>query len=173
MSLSSREKVLAGIVIGAAFLVLNLVLGKSFFTHQAELRSEIATRDGELKTMQSLLAERDLWTKREAWLTAKQPHLTDENSAGVDLLQQIEKSAKAQNVTLENKSFGSTSRTQWYRAVSVNLETKCAWTALIPFLNVIQQPDQFIVLENVDIAVDSTDQTQMRGKFRIARWFAP
>jgi hypothetical protein len=29
------------------------------------------------------------------------------------------------------------------------------------------------VFENVNLAIDSGDATMMRGKFKIARWFAP
>jgi hypothetical protein len=29
------------------------------------------------------------------------------------------------------------------------------------------------VLENVTLAIDGSDPTMMRGKFKIARWFAP
>jgi hypothetical protein len=36
----------------------------------------------------------------------------------------------------------------------------------------VQQPEAFIVFENVNLAIDSGDPTMMRGKFKIARWFA-
>ncbi|MEY2439061.1 MAG: hypothetical protein QOI34_446, partial [Verrucomicrobiota bacterium] len=41
------------------------------------------------------------------------------------------------------------------------------------FLYDVQQPEAFVVFENVTLAVDSSDPTKMRGKFKIARWFAP
>jgi hypothetical protein len=37
----------------------------------------------------------------------------------------------------------------------------------------VQQPEAFIVFENVTLSIDSNDPTMMRGKFKIARWFAP
>ena len=60
-----------------------------------------------------------------------------------------------------------------YTAVSVTLDTKSTWKALIQFLHGLQGPDQFIVLDSAELKVDTTDQTQMRGKFRISKWFAP
>src|SRR5207249_1736242 len=35
-----------------------------------------------------------------------------------------------------------------------------------------QQPNAFVVFENVNFAIDGSDPTMMRGKFKIARWFA-
>ena len=32
---------------------------------------------------------------------------------------------------------------------------------------------QFIVFDSVNIMIDGSDQAMMRGKFKIARWFAP
>jgi hypothetical protein len=37
----------------------------------------------------------------------------------------------------------------------------------------VQQPESFVVFESVTLAIDPADPTQMRGKFKIARWFAP
>jgi hypothetical protein len=43
----------------------------------------------------------------------------------------------------------------------------------VHFLYDVQRPDAFIVFENVNLAIDGSDPTMMRGKFKIARWFAP
>jgi hypothetical protein len=37
----------------------------------------------------------------------------------------------------------------------------------------VQRPEEFVVFENVNLAIDGSDPTMMRGKFKIARWFAP
>jgi hypothetical protein len=37
----------------------------------------------------------------------------------------------------------------------------------------VQQPDAFVVFENVNVIVDGSDPTMIQGKFKIARWFAP
>lgn len=173
MKLSPREMILAGVVACAVFIVFNLVILKKFSSRQAVLREQLGVRTMELQSMHLLLDERDLWTQRAAWLTQKQPRLTDENSAAVQLLDQIGNIAKGSGVTLENKAFASATRMPSYRSVAVNLETKSSWTSLVQFLNAVQQPEQFIVFENAEIAIDPGDATQMRGKFRIARWYVP
>ena len=171
--LSRREAVLAGLVGAAVFLVFNLIVLKALVGRQSALRRQITGREAELQSMKVLLAERDLWARREAWLNEKQPKLTNENSAGVQLLQQINDLAKKQSVTVENPAFAAPAKTPWYRSVSVNVETKSGWAGLIHFLQELQQPEQFVVVETANVAIDSSDATQMRGKFRVARWYAP
>jgi hypothetical protein len=123
--------------------------------------------------MQQLLGEEDLWATRDAALTAKQPKLSNENAAGVELLDLIRVLAKKDQVTLENEVFGGVTKSTWYRSVPVTLDTHSSWPDLIRFLYAIQKPDQFIVCEDANIQVDPGDQTKMLGHFIIARWYAP
>jgi len=58
-------------------------------------------------------------------------------------------------------------------AISVELQTKSTWPALITFLEHLQGPEQFIVVESANLRVDTSDPTMMRGNFKIAKWYAP
>ena len=37
----------------------------------------------------------------------------------------------------------------------------------------MQAPDRFIVFEAADLKIDDKDATQMRGNFKIGKWFGP
>lgn len=41
------------------------------------------------------------------------------------------------------------------------------------FLYEMQAPERFIVFESANLQIDQDDKTQIRGKFRIAKWYAP
>jgi hypothetical protein len=43
----------------------------------------------------------------------------------------------------------------------------------VRFLHDVQQPEGFVVFESVNLQIEPSDPTMMRGKFKIARWFAP
>ncbi len=172
-NMTQREKILASGVTAVIFVLLNLFLITFFFRSQARLRAELALKHDSLQTARTLLAERDLWTKRDAWLREKQPKLTNESGAGVDLLDQIKEAAKKSDVTLENPAIGPVQKAPNYRSVPVDVDTKCAWEALIQFLHAVQTPDQFVVIESATIQIDSGDASKMHGHFKIARWFAP
>jgi hypothetical protein len=171
--LSSREKLLSYSFGGAIFLVLNLFLFNFFFNNHAKLQKDLARKAAQLKSMQMLLASASDWEKRDAWLQSKQPVLENEAAAGVQLLKRVQDTAREQAVTVESPVLGGTTREPHYTAVSVDIETKSTWKALISYLSALQSPEQFMVLESANLRRDSNDETQMRGKFRIARWYAP
>jgi len=173
MKLSSRERTLALATGGVVFVLLTLLLLSAFARRNAALREQLAQQRLEWATMQELLAEQDLWAARDAALTAKQPSLTNENAAGVELLDTLRGLAKNHSVTLENPVFEGVARNKWYRSVPVSLDTHSSWPDLIGFLYALQKPDRFIVCEGVNIQVDPSDQTKMLGHFKIARWYSP
>ena len=172
-TMSQREKVLGGIVGLAAFLFLNFLLVDYFLKTRARATADLAARHRQLKNMQALTASKALWEKREAWLNEKQPKLANPDSAGVQLLDQVKQLARKHSVLLDNPAIRIPNPRPEYTSISVEVETKSSWKALIAFLSELQAPEQFIVCESANLARDSTDATLMRGRFRIARWHAP
>jgi hypothetical protein len=173
MTLSTRERTLAFAVGGIVFLLLNLVLLSVFSRRSAALREELAQQRLEWTSMQAVLDQQSLWADRDAALSAKQPHMDNENAAGVELLDTVTDLAKSHSVTLENKIFGGVTKAQWYRSVPVTVDTHSSWPDLISFLYALQKPDQFVVCEQANIQVDPSEQTKMVGHFTIARWYVP
>jgi hypothetical protein len=174
MKLSSREQILSAVVGAVVFVLLNLLLLGAFARKNAGLRAELSQQRLEWATMQDLLGEQGLWAARDAALTAKQPKLTNENAAGVELYDTIRELAQKHSVTTENPVLNSgVVKTQWYQSVPVSLDTHSSWPDLIGFLYALQKPDLFVVCEAVHIEVDQSDQTKMVGHFKIARWYAP
>ena len=176
--MSRREMVLATIVGAAVVLLINFAVINFFLKKQRELRKDLADRAAELETKQLLLAEKDAWASVDVWLESKLPKLTNETRAGSDLLKHIETLAKKHAILPENATIGTPSRlnTKGDSPVrvpaNVSFGTKSSWPALVAFLRDMQGPEQFIVFENATIEVDKTDNTQIHGQFRVARWFA-
>jgi hypothetical protein len=173
MNLAPREKILAMAVGGMVFVLLNLLIVRAFARQSSLMRSDLAQQRLEWATMQDVLSDQDLWAARDAALTAKQPKLTNENSAGVDLLDAVRDLARSHSVSVENEVFGGVVKTQWYRSVPVTLDTHSSWPDLVAFLYALQKPDKFIVCEDANITVDPADPTKMIGHFKIARWYSP
>ena len=173
-NLSTRERVLAIVVGASIFLLLNLLLLNVLLKRHARAREDIATARVELDALKELGAERDRWATRSEWLTTRQPKLENESTAGVELLAQVKSQANAAGIpTLEKQDFVPMERTPTHQAVTITLETRSSWAALISFLHGLQHPEQFIVLDSVEIEVDSADPTLMRGRYRISKWYAP
>jgi len=158
---------------GIVFVLLNLVLLSAFARRNTALREQLAEQRSQLAEIQELLGAQQEWAVRDAALTAKQPRLSNENAAGVELLEQVRGQAKGHDVTLDNEVFGGVAKNQWYRSVPVTLDTHSTWPGLIGFLYALQKPDKFIVCESANIQVDPADQSKMLGHFKIARWYLP
>jgi len=170
--MNPRERVLAWVAAGTVFALLNFFILDRVFGALATAQKQIATRKATLAEQTLYVKERDLWTKRDEWIRQHQPTLKDPAEASA-LLDQLKEIAGKHNVLIENPAIGSGETTPYHQTVFASIETKSPWPPLVHFLYDVQRPDAFIVLENVNLAIDGSDPAMMRGKFKIARWFAP
>ena len=171
--LSTRERIMLGIILGIVLILGNIAVVSALWKQYGRTRADLALKQSELKSLKQMGAERELWAKRDAWLTQKQPKLVNRDQARVILLDEIKTAAKTRNVLLENPALGSIESQPTYQSVSVNVETKSSWADLVGFLVGLQTPERFIVFESANLQIDATDPTKMRGRFRIAKWYAP
>jgi hypothetical protein len=170
--MNSRERVLSWVAAGTVFALLNLFVLDWIFGALANAQKQIATRKANLAEQTVYVKERDLWTKRDEWMRQHQPTLKDPAEASA-LLDQLKEIAGKYNVLIENPAIGSGETTPYHQTVFASIETKSPWPPLIHFLYDVQRPDAFIVFESVNLGIDGNDPTMMRGKFKVARWFAP
>lgn len=171
--LTQREKVLSIVVGGIAFVFVNWLVIDLFLKNKAALTTGLARQANTLRLTQSRSSEKPLWQEREAWLAAQQPQLTNEDGAAVQLLDEVKKIAATHSVTVENPQLRPAARRPDTTVVSLEVEVRSPWKELIGFLGELQKPGLFIVLEKANLKVDAKDQTQMAGKFTIAKWYAP
>ena len=171
--LTPRERTLLTIVLAVLFLLGNFFIVSTLMQRYRQIQAETTRKREELKTLRGMFSEKDIWAKRDAWLTAKQPKLANRDQARVILLEEVRNAARARNVVLENPALGTVDAQAGYQSVSVDIETKSSWKDLIDFMAGLQQPEKFIVFERSNLQIDTTDPTKMRGRFRIAKWYAP
>jgi hypothetical protein len=170
--MNQRERILSWIVAGALIVLLNLVIWNWLLGALGRARAQLATRQAARTEQTVFIKERDLWTKRDQWLTQHQPVLKNAAEAST-LLDQLKEVAGKYNILIENPAIGSGETTPNHQTVFASIETKSPWPPLVHFLYDVQQPESFVVFESVSLMIDSNDPTMMRGKFKIARWFAP
>ncbi|MGZ5004445.1 MAG: hypothetical protein ACXWG7_02740 [Chthoniobacterales bacterium] len=170
--MNPRERVLSLIVAGALFLLINLFLWSALLGSLGKARSDLALRKATRKEQTMFMKEQPMWEKRADWLKQNQPALKSPGEAST-LLDEVKQAAGKHNVLIENPAIGAGDSTPNYQAVFASVETKSPWPPLVHFLYDIQKPESFVVFENFSLAIDSADPTMMRGKFKIARWFAP
>ena len=170
--MNPRERMLSLIVAGALFLLINLFIWSSLLGAVRSAHSDVAARKSSRIQQTIFLRERKIWEKRDEWLKKNQPTLKSPVESST-LLDEVKQVAAKHNILIENPAIGSSDTTPNFQTVSVSIETKSPWPPLVHFLYDVQRPEAFVVFENVNLAIDPSDPTMMRGKFKIARWFAP
>ena len=170
--MSQRERVMTLAIAGILLLLINIFIWRWLLGTTSGSRSELAARKATRSEQTVYMKERELWAKRDQWLQKTQPTLKGAEEAST-LLDQLKQIAGKYNIVIENPAIGSGETTPNHQAVFASIETNSHWPELVHFLYDVQQPDAFIVFESVNLAIDGSDATMMRGKFKIARWFAP
>ena len=170
--MNKRERILAAIVAGGVFLLLNLYVWGKMMESVDTARTDLEARRNTRKVQELYIKERALWEKRAQWLKEKQPVLKGPGEAST-LLDQIKEIAGKHNVLIENPAIGTGDTTPDRQSVFASFEVKSPWPPLVRFLYEVQQPESFVVFESVTLNLDPSDPTMMRGKLKLARWFAP
>jgi hypothetical protein len=170
--LSVRERTLAIIVGSAVVILLNLVAIKFFLTRVGSYREELATQSNSWQVQQELLSKRDFWDKRDAWLNATQPKLANAATAGGQLLDAVQALAAKNHLNVQNPAINPPEKGNFHQSVSVTLQADGAWPDTITFLQQLQKPSEFIVVESAGVKIDPTDNTKIQSQLRIAKWYA-
>ena len=170
--LNKRERILGAIVVGGVFVLLNFYVWGKVLDSLGQARADLEARRDTRKVQELYIKERALWEKRAQWLKERQPVLKGPGEAST-LLDQIKEVAGKHNVLIENPAIGTGESTPERQSVFASVDVKSPWPPLVRFLYDVQQPESFVVFESVTLNIDPADPTMMRGKFKIARWFAP
>jgi hypothetical protein len=170
--LNPRERRLGAIVALIVFLLLNWYLWGKVLGALDRARADVVARQNTRKVQDVFIRERAVWEKRAQWLKDKQPVLKGPGDAST-LLDQIKQVAGKHSVLIENPAIGTGDATPDHQAVFASFDVKTAWPGLVHFLYDVQQPESFVVFESITLNIDAADATMMRGKMKVARWFAP
>lgn len=170
--MNRRERLLATIVAGGVFLLINLYVWGKLFGTLDQTRQDLVDRRNTRRVQEVYIKERALWEKRAQWLKERQPVLKGPGEAST-LLDEIKQIGGKHNVLIENPAIGTSDSTPDRQSVFASVEVKSPWPPLLRFFYDIQQPESFVVFESVTLNIDPSDPTMMRGKLKIARWFAP
>lgn len=170
--MNRREQIMTLAIAAILFFLVNLFLWRSLLGSIGNSRRELATRTATRNEQIVYLREKELWKKRDEWLQKTQPTMkgAEETSTLLEHLKQI---AGKYSILIENPTIGTGESTPTHQAVFASIETNSHWPELVHFLYDVQQPDAFVVFESVNLAIDNNDQTMMRGKFKVAKWFTP
>jgi hypothetical protein len=171
--MTNREKKLGLAVVSIGVLLGSYLLIEFFVKESVRLQEERRLKSVELGKRLAYLSERELWEKRASWAKTRQPAMTKPDRAGPDLLVDVRQVASKVGVQVAESNLDKPDSRPQCTAALVNFEVRGSWQALCSFLKEMQEPERFVVFESAQLQVDSADKTQMKGVFRVAKWYAP
>ena len=171
-ALTVKEKRLLAGLLGAIFVLLNVVGLQAFLNRQRTLQSSIVRLQGELTEGRAILEEKTVWQERAAWLDAKQPGddttTTDDDAKFYEF---VENSAKNAGLTYTRRDAGQRPSDSAYAEVVDSSQVKGKMEALVKWLNELQQPEAFRAIKQ--ISVKSGEPPEVIAEVEVARWYRP
>ncbi len=172
-TMNKREKFLLTVTAVVVGVLVNFYLVKFFLANRTDLARQLAMTQAKVDTLKKRESERELWSRRDAWLNEKLPVLGDPDVASKALRESILELAKKHTVTLESPAPSNPVTRPGHISLAVKVDAKAPWGAMFSFLHELQGPEEFIAIENCEIKVNRDDKTQLRASLTIARWYAP
>ena len=167
---TSSEKLLLGILLAILFGAANWYGYKWYAGKMADLRLDAEDLQADQDTAQQALNEIPLWTARKAWISKKQPVMTDEGDAKAAVLDYVEKGATAHKLEIVEQSLNDVQKTAGGTRVSVAIKVKGSMQSLVEWLAPLQKPDDFYAITLFSLKAD-TDQKSFDCTLQIARYY--
>lgn len=171
-ALTAKERKLLFFLLGAIFLLLNVVGLQAFLNRQRLLQANIAQLRTQMDEHRSILADRAYWDERAVWLDANQP-ADDVNTVEDDtkFTQFVETSAKNSGLEYTRRGGGPVpprgSIAEVYDASTV----KGPMEAVVKWLSELQKPRDFRVVKQ--LRIKSGEPPEVVCDVEVARWYRP
>jgi type II secretory pathway component PulM len=171
-ALTAKERKLLFFLLGAIFLLLNVVGLRAFLDRQQLLASSIMQLRVQLDEDRVILADRVYWEERRAWLEANQP-VDDVNTVEDDtkFTEFIETSAKNHGLEYTRRGGGPMPPRGSIAEVYDSSTVKGPVEAVVKWLSELQKPKDFRVIK--ELRVKSGEPPEIICDVVVARWYRP
>ena len=171
-ALTAKERKLLFFLLGAIFILLNVVGLRAFLNRQQLLESNIAQLRAQLEEHRGILSDRAYWEERRAWLEANQP--TDDVDTVEDdtkFTQFVETSAKNNGLEYTRRGGGPMPQRGSIAEVYDSSTVKGPMEAVVKWLSELQKPKDFRVIKQ--LRIKSGEPPEIVCDVEVARWYRP
>lgn len=171
-ALTAKERNLLLALVAALFVLLNVVGLRAFLNRQAALQASIIRLQGQFDEGRAVLAGKEFWQERAAWLEANQPSddvtTTDDDAKFYEF---VEKSAKNAGLSYTRRDAGKSENGASYAEIFDTSQVKGKMEALVKWLAELQQPKDFRAIK--EITIKSGEPPEVIAEVEVARWYRP
>jgi hypothetical protein len=165
-----NEQLLLGLLLAILFGAANWYGYKWYAGKMAELRTSARDMQLDQESAEIALKEIPQWQSNLAWIKAKQPPLGDEGDAKAEVLEFVQKGARAHKLEVVEQSLNDVQRTAGGTRVNVSIKVKGSMQDLVEWLAPLQKPDDFYAVTLFSLKADQ-DQKSFDCTLQIARYY--
>lgn len=154
------------LVAGVSFLGLNKM--KAWKLRVDTLAREVADARADAD---ELLARKDFWDQRSAWLAEKQPPYTKAGEATTSILNTVDELATRHGVSIPLKQPNESTERAGLTSAAVTLKVVGEMKPVMNWLYDLQQPEAFIAVPAMTIIPNDEDSSKIELNLRVEKWF--
>lgn len=119
----------------------------------------------------TLLAEKDFWRQRSAWLLERQPVFTRRGEADNGFLELLQSTASAEGVQLTQTQPVEPAERAGLISSSFTIEARGEWEAVNQWLHRLQKPDAYLSIPALSVTPNDADTSQVIVNMNVQKWF--
>lgn len=169
-NLNARERTLALVLAGTAFLLLNLFVLPRLVAANRTAKQKTAELQAQLAAAEGWMDKKAHWEEREKWLNATEPSGNAERQDSATQLEDLQASARNLGLKIDEVQLLQLEETEYYHPVGAKLTVSGPWAGLVKFVARLQDPALFDVIPR--FSIKSGDQPpNVICEMEIQRWF--
>ncbi len=169
-NLNTRERTLAFLLAGVAFVLLNLLFLPKLTAANRANKSKHTELQAELKAAQGWMSKKDFWAVRRQWLADNQPALGAARQDNVTQLEELQQLAKTFDLKISDVQLLQLAETPFYSPVGAKLAIVGPWSGFVQFMAKLQSPTLFDVVPRFSIK-SAEEPSNIQCEMEIQRWF--
>lgn len=168
--LNARERMLALLLGGTAFLLLNLLFLPKLTAGNRAAKQKNQELKAQVSAAEAWMAKEAYWTERAKWLAETEPVLNAAREDSATQLEELQKSAREHGLTLADVQLLQLDETPFYQPVGARLTVRGPWPGMVRFVAALQDPALFDVIPRFSIKSDQ-EPPDVVCELEVQRWF--
>ena len=166
------EKTLMIGLAATVFLLANLFGVSALIRQRRALMIDAITMRGSQEDANGWLEKKAMWLTRKDWLDKTLPKALQPDAAQSTFFEELQKSARARNLAIDEQGFGEVSNSTHFQSVSVHMRVTGTLENTTRWLAAIQRPELFQAITSFSLKSEK-EPPNMNLELQIARYYRP
>ena len=154
------------------FLLANLFGVSALLRQRRAVKLDAITLHGAQDESNLWVEQKDKWLARKDWLDTNQPKAAQPDAAQSTFFEELQKSARARNLAIDEQGFGEVSNSTHFQSVAVHMRVTGTLENTTRWLAAIQQPTLFHAITRFSLKSEK-EPPNVNLELEIAKYYRP